>query len=79
MRAGGYALFLAIMVTLMVANSGSGTGAQLGAARLLYGMGRSGALPRSLLRLPLAQDAASRATTSSSSGWWPWSGRSCSS
>ena len=33
------------MVTLIVANSGSGTGAQLGAARLLYGMGRSGALP----------------------------------
>jgi putrescine importer len=47
MRAGGYALFVVIMATLMVANSGSGTGAQLGAARLLYGMGRSGALPRS--------------------------------
>jgi putrescine importer len=47
MRAGGYALFVTIMATLMVANSGSGTGAQLGAARLLYGMGRSGALPRS--------------------------------
>jgi putrescine importer len=46
-RAGGAGLFVAIMVTLMVANSGSGTGAQLGAARLLYGMGRSGALPRS--------------------------------
>jgi amino acid transporter len=30
---------------LLVANTGSGTGAQLGAARLLYGMGRSGALP----------------------------------
>ncbi len=46
MRAGGYGLFVVIMATLMVANSGSGTGAQLGAARLLYGMGRSGALPR---------------------------------
>ena len=46
MRAGGYGLFIAIMVTLTVANTGSGTGAQLGAARLLYGMGRSGALPR---------------------------------
>jgi putrescine importer len=46
MRAGGYTLFVVIMATLMVANSGSGTGAQLGAARLLYGMGRSGALPR---------------------------------
>jgi amino acid transporter len=39
------ALFTIIIVTLIVANSGSGTGAQLGAARLLYGMGRSGALP----------------------------------
>lgn len=33
--------------TLLVANFGSGMGAQLGAARLLYGMGRSGALPKS--------------------------------
>jgi putrescine importer len=33
--------------TLVVANFGSGMGAQLGAARLLYGMGRSNALPRS--------------------------------
>jgi putrescine importer len=38
-------MFTTIMVTLMVANSGSGAGAQLGAARLLFGMGRSGALP----------------------------------
>ena len=45
MRAGGYGLFITIIITLIVANSGSGTGAQLGAARLLYGMGRSGALP----------------------------------
>ena len=44
-RAGGPLLFTTIMITLIVANSGSGTGAQLGAARLLYGMGRSGALP----------------------------------
>lgn len=34
-------------VTLLVANFGSGMGAQLGAARLLYGMGRSEALPKS--------------------------------
>jgi putrescine importer len=34
-------------VTLLVANFGSGMGAQLGAARLLYGMGRSNALPKS--------------------------------
>jgi amino acid transporter len=39
-------MFAVIMLTLMVANGGSGTAALLGAARLLYGMGRSGALPR---------------------------------
>src|ERR1039457_4064116 len=32
-------------VTLIVANFGSGMAAQFGAARLLYGMGRSNALP----------------------------------
>ena len=32
--------------TLLVANFGSGMGAQLGAARLLFGMGRSNALPK---------------------------------
>jgi putrescine importer len=37
-------MFAVIMVTLLVANGGSAFGAQLGAARLLYGMGRSGAL-----------------------------------
>ena len=40
-------LFGVIGFTLLIANFGSGMGAQLGAARLLYGMGRSGALPRS--------------------------------
>jgi len=40
-------MFPVIIVTLLVANGGSGTGALLGAARLLYGMGRSGALPTS--------------------------------
>jgi putrescine importer len=44
-RAAGPWMFVVIVCTLIVANSGSGTGAQLGAARLLYGMGRSGALP----------------------------------
>jgi putrescine importer len=39
-------LFLIMGCTLVVANFGSGMGAQLGAARLLYGMGRSQALPR---------------------------------
>jgi amino acid transporter len=38
-------MFAVIMMTLLVANGGSGIGSQLGAARLLYGMGRSGALP----------------------------------
>src|SRR5271157_5832775 len=40
-------LFAIIGFTLVVANFGSGMGAQLGAARLLYGMGRSSALPQS--------------------------------
>jgi amino acid transporter len=40
-------LFAIVGFTLVVANFGSGMGAQLGAARLLYGMGRSSALPKS--------------------------------
>ncbi|MBS1850207.1 MAG: APC family permease [Acidobacteria bacterium] len=40
-------MFAIVGVTLLVANFGSGMGAQLGAARLLYGMGRSKALPAS--------------------------------
>ena len=44
-RAGGPIMFTLLNLTLMIANIGSGTGAHLGAARLLYGMGRSGALP----------------------------------
>jgi amino acid transporter len=36
-----------INITLLVATVGSGMGSQLGAARLLYGMGRSNALPKS--------------------------------
>jgi amino acid transporter len=40
-------LFAVVGFTLLVANFGSGMGAQLGAARLLYGMGRSQALPKS--------------------------------
>lgn len=45
-RAGGRWLFSVINVTLLIATCGSALGAQLGAARLFYGMGRSGALPR---------------------------------
>lgn len=44
-KAGGEWLFILVSLTLLVANVGSGTNAQLAAARLLLGMGRSGALP----------------------------------
>ena len=39
-------LFGVVGFTLVIANFGSGMGAQLGAARLLFGMGRSDALPK---------------------------------
>jgi putrescine importer len=45
-RAGGFFLFHLLNFTILIANIGSGMGAQLAAARLLYGMGRSEALPR---------------------------------
>lgn len=40
-------LFGIMGLTLIIANFGAGMGAQIGAARLLFGMGRSGALPKS--------------------------------
>jgi putrescine importer len=40
-------MFAVVGFTLLVANFGSGLGSQIGAARLLYGMGRSNALPSS--------------------------------
>lgn len=46
-RAAGAWLFALINITLLVATVGSGMGSQLGAARLLYGMGRGNALPKS--------------------------------
>jgi amino acid transporter len=46
-KAGGIVLFQVVNMALLVANAGSGIGAQLGAARLLYGMGRESALPKS--------------------------------
>jgi putrescine importer len=46
-QAGGVVLFQLINFTLLVANMGSGMGSQLAAGRLLYGMGRSDALPKS--------------------------------
>ncbi len=45
-QAGGVILFHIINFTLLVANMGSGMGAQLAAGRLLYGMGRGNALPK---------------------------------
>lgn len=45
-RAGGEWLFQTINFTLLVASIGSGAGGQMAGARLLYGMGRDGALPR---------------------------------
>ncbi len=44
--AGGTWLFHVVNGTLLVATIGSGSGAQLAAARLLYGMGRDNALPK---------------------------------
>ncbi|SPF48578.1 Putrescine:proton symporter, AAT family [Candidatus Sulfotelmatobacter kueseliae] len=44
--AGGVLMTKLISVTLLIATVGSGMGSQLGAARLLYGMGRSGAIPK---------------------------------
>ncbi len=45
-RAGGIVLFHVVNFTLLVATIGSGSGSQLAAARLLYGMGRDNTLPR---------------------------------
>ncbi len=47
LRIGGRFLFHLLNATLLIANMGSGIAAQFGAARLLYGMGRGNALPRS--------------------------------
>jgi putrescine importer len=46
-QVGGVVLFQLINFTLLVANMGSGMGSQLAAGRLLYGMGRSDAIPKS--------------------------------
>jgi putrescine importer len=44
-KAGGQWLFQIVNMALLVATIGSGAGAQLGAGRLLYGMGRDNAIP----------------------------------
>jgi amino acid transporter len=46
-RAGGPALLQLVNFTLLIASAGAGIAAQLAAARLLYGMGRDNAIPRS--------------------------------
>ena len=46
-RAAGQWFFIIMNLTLLVANMGAGMASQLGAARLLFAMGRSDALPRS--------------------------------
>jgi amino acid transporter len=46
-KAGGMILFQIVNFTLLVANMGSAMGSQLAAGRLLYGMGRGNALPKS--------------------------------
>jgi amino acid transporter len=45
-RMGGPVLLAIVNASLLLANMGSGTASQLGAARLLYVMGQDGALPR---------------------------------
>ena len=45
-KAGGQWLFFLINIALLIATIGSGSGAHLGAGRLLYGMGRDNAIPR---------------------------------
>ena len=44
--AGGDLLMKIVSLTLLIATIGAGMGSQLGAARLLYGMGRSNAIPK---------------------------------
>lgn len=46
-RAGGPWMLHLVNFSLLLATIGSGSGAQLGAARLLYGMGRENTLPKS--------------------------------
>jgi len=45
-KAGGQWLFFTVNIALLIATIGSGSGAHLGAGRLLYGMGRDNAIPQ---------------------------------
>jgi putrescine importer len=46
-QVGGFFLFHLLNFTVLIANIGSGMGSQLAAGRLLYGMGRNDAIPKS--------------------------------
>jgi len=46
-RIGGFFLFHVLNFTVLIANIGSGMASQLAAARLLFGMGRNDAIPKS--------------------------------
>jgi putrescine importer len=50
-KAGGRMAFGLVNATLLIATIGSGTASMMGAARLLYGMGTSGALPSTFTRI----------------------------
>jgi putrescine importer len=45
-KAGGQWLFFAINIALLIATIGSGSGAHLGAGRMMYSMGRDNAIPQ---------------------------------
>jgi amino acid transporter len=45
-RIGGTFLDVSLTVVLLIASIGSGIAAQIGASRLLYGMGRDGIIPK---------------------------------
>ena len=45
-RVGGIALFRAVAILLVVANIGAGITTQVGAARIMFGMGRDNVIPR---------------------------------
>ena len=70
--AGGIFLSKAISLTLIIATIGSGMGAQLGAARLLYGMGRSDAIPEIVLR----RDRSSHPHSAQQRAFW-WEASRC--
>jgi putrescine importer len=54
-QVGGWTMFHLLNFTILFASVGSGMGAQLAASRLLYGMGRSDALPQSFFGAVEAQ------------------------